>query len=510
MLPLVELTAAEIAGVVGAVPGGAANVQDIYPLAPLQEGMLFHHLLGGEGDPYLTRTSYRFASRARLDAYVGALQSVIARHDILRTAIVWEGLPEPVQVVLRRAPLAVEEVAVDPAAGDVMDQLAARFSPRRYRLDLRQAPLLHAFIAREPAGDAWSMVLLKHHMLGDQTASELMHREVEAYLLGTAAELPASQPFRNFIAQARLGISRDEHEAFFRELLGDVDEPTAPFGLVNVQGDGSGTRQAHEAIDASLAERLRARARALGVTTASVCHVAWARVLARVSGRNDVVFGTLLFGRMAQGGEGAASALGMFMNTLPVRIAVDERGVHESVEQAHLLLAQLLRHEHAPLALAQRCSAVPASTPLFSSLLNYRHGARRSDAAADDAWTGIVVEHGGEERTNYPVGISVNDHDDELSLSVKSDASIDPDRLVRVHANGAGRVGRRAGAQPDALAAKHRRAARRGAPRTAGGVERDGPPVRGGCVRARSVRGAGGGEARSNCGRARRRAAELR
>ena len=430
MLPLVELTAAEIAGVVGAVPGGAANVQDIYPLAPLQEGMLFHHLLGGEGDPYLGRSEYQFASRERLDAYVGALQSVIARHDILRTAIVWEGLPEPVQVVLRRAPLAVEEVAVDPAAGDVTKQLAARFNPRHYRLNLREAPLMRAFIAREPVGDGWSMVMLKHHMLGDHTAMELMHREVTAYLLGTAAELPAPQPFRNFVAQARLGISPEEHASFFRELLGDVDEPTAPFGLVNVQADGSGTRQAYEAIDASLAERLRACARAAGVSTASVCHVAWARVLSRVSGRNDVVFGTVLFGRM-QGAENGANALGMFMNTLPVRIAVDERGVHESVKQAHLLLAQLLRHEHAPLALAQRCSAMPVSTPLFSSLLNYRHGAPKNKAdegAADDAWRGIMAK-GGQERTNYPVGISVNDHGDELSLSVKSDASIDPDRL---------------------------------------------------------------------------------
>ena len=288
---------------------------------------------------------------------------------------------------------------------------------------------MRAFVAREPGGGGWSMVLLKHHLLGDHTASELMQREVEAYLLGTADALPAPQPFRNFIAQARLGITPAEHEEFFRELLGDVEEPTAPFGLVDVQGDGSGTRQAYEVIDASLAEGLRATARAAGVSTASVCHVAWARVLARVSGRNDVVFGTLLFGRM-QGGEGAERALGMFMNTLPVRINVGERSVRESVEQTHLLLAQMLRHEHAPLALAQRCSAVPASTPLFSSLLNYRHGAPKSASAADEAWSGIQVQ-GGEERTNYPVGISVNDHGDELSLSVKSDASVDPNRLIR-------------------------------------------------------------------------------
>ncbi len=427
MLPLVQLGAAEIAGIVAAVPGGAANVQDVYPLAPLQEGILFHHMLGGEGDPYLGRSTYRFESRERLDAYLAALEAIIARHDVLRTAVAWEGLPEPVQVVLRRAPLTVEELTVDPSAGDVADQLAARFNPRHFRLDVRHAPMMRAYVARDGEGDAWSMVLLKHHLLGDHTAMELMQREIEAHLLGRADELPPPVPFRNFIAQARLGVSREEHEQFFRDMLADVDEPTAPFGLVNVQGDGSGTRRTYQPIDAALAERLRNAARSIGVSTASICHVAWARVLAAVSGRDDVVFGSVLLGRM-QGGEGADRALGMFMNTLPVRLRIGERGVAESIEEAHLLLAELLRHEHAPLALAQRCSSVPASIPLFSSLLNYRHGKPRKKQGGDEAWKGIAAR-GGEERTNYPVTISVNDHGDELSLSAQTDASVDPDRL---------------------------------------------------------------------------------
>src|SRR6185295_16777440 len=118
--------------------------------------------------------------------------------------------------------------------------------------------------------------------------------------------------------------------AYFRKLLGDVEEPTAPLGLMEVRGDGTGIGEGRKRVEEGLARRIRERARKLGVSAASVFHVAWAQVVGRLSGREDVVFGTVLFGRM-QGGAGSDRVMGLFINTLPVRIQVGEEGAEASI-----------------------------------------------------------------------------------------------------------------------------------------------------------------------------------
>ncbi|HEU0298389.1 MAG TPA: amino acid adenylation domain-containing protein, partial [Longimicrobium sp.] len=428
MLPLVDLSQAEIDGIVAGVEGGARNLQDVYPLAPLQEGILFHHLKAVEGDPYLVATLSGFDTRERLDAYVAALQAVVDRHDILRTAVTWDGLREPVQVVWREARLPVEVVELDPAEGDVGRQLYARFTPRRHRIDVRRAPLVRLFAARDAERDRWLLLQLEHHLVSDHTTQDVLQEEIRAHLSGRADQLPAPMPFRNYVAQARLGVSRQEHEAYFRARLADVDEPTAPFGLLDVWGDGSGTAEARMPVDAGLSARLRAQARRLGVSAASVFHVAWAQVLGRASGREDVVFGTVLFGRM-HGGDGSDRVMGPFINTLPVRVPLASSGVEEGVRGMHRQLTGLLRHEHASLALAQRCSGVAAPAPLFTSFLNFRHSqAAAVPADAARARTGIRRLHG-EARSNYPVTLSVDDRGDGFALMAQVPASVGPERV---------------------------------------------------------------------------------
>ncbi|EPE2787741.1 amino acid adenylation domain-containing protein [Serratia marcescens] len=422
MLPLATLSQPEIDAVVAQVPGGVANVQDIYALSPLQEGILFHHLLAERGDPYQLSAVLRFDSRARLDAWLAAMQQVIDRHDILRTAFITQGVSSPVQVVWRKAQLSLRELRLNPAEGEIGSRLTALFDPRRVRPDLTRAPLL-SFVAAQGEEGSWCVLQQWHHLIGDHSTLAVMQEEINLILAGRGDELAKAPPFRNAVAQARLGVSKAEHERFFRTMLADISEPVLPFGLSDVHGEGRDISTAHLALPPALNQQLRRQARRLGVSLASLCHLAWAQVLARATGRDEVVFGTVLLGRM-QAGDGAERALGLFINTLPLRLDVNEVGAESAVLQAHIRLSGLLAHEHAPLALAQRCSGVAAGTPLFSALLNYRHNSGEDTALP----TGVTLLDS-QERTNYPFVLSVEDGGDSLGLTAQVRQPIEAQRV---------------------------------------------------------------------------------
>ncbi|WP_258042330.1 condensation domain-containing protein, partial [Pseudomonas avellanae] len=170
---------------------------------PLQEGILYHHLTAEQGDPYVLQAVFGLADKGRLDAFSNALQSVIERHDILRTSLYWEGLDEPVQVVWRRAQLGLEQFESDDSSVDVMTQLQERFDARQHRMDIRQAPLMRIAYAQEPATQRWVALLLFHHLVMDHTALEVVSQEMECYLLGEIQKLNEPVPYRNYVAQAR-------------------------------------------------------------------------------------------------------------------------------------------------------------------------------------------------------------------------------------------------------------------------------------------------------------------
>ncbi|KAG0209210.1 hypothetical protein BGX28_010432, partial [Mortierella sp. GBA30] len=419
------------------IPGGLSNIQDIYALSPLQESILLRHLVSTEGDPYLLTSTVAFESRALLDCYLVAFQTVMDRHDILRTSFLWENLSTTAQVVHRSAPLPIEDLVLDPADGDIREQLDRRFNPKQYRINLCQAPLLRFIIARG-ADNRWILVQLIHRLIADYETVEDIHIEVKALLDGQGSSLPKPLSFRNHLAQIRQSSSLDSDEMFFRGMLREVDEPTLPFGLSKADNSFE-VEQSHQILPHNLNERLRSQAQRQHVSLATLCHVAWAQVIARTSGQPRVVFGTVLSGRL-QVADCPRQALGPSMNILPFRCDIDKRSALKCVQDTHSRLTALLEHQHASLALAQRCCSMPAGIPLFSGLLNYRHSTSPSDTIRGTSNAKVFIrerwsEHSGhkilniKEHTGYPFSLSVDDFGTGLALTAQVMHPIDPARV---------------------------------------------------------------------------------
>jgi hypothetical protein len=230
--------------------------------------------------------------------------------------------------------------------------------------------------------------------VSDNTSQEIIFKEIACHLAGCGETLPTSSPYRDHVAYALACSRANDPEEFFRGRLAQIDESTAPFGLVDVHGDGSGIAEASQAVDLELSRKIRLQARRLSVSAATLFHAAWGLVIAHTSGRTDVVFGSVLMGRLHEG-VGAHRTLGMFINTLPLRLQLKNVTAKQLVEQAQHELVALLKHEQASLAVARRCSGIPGSAPLFSALLNYRHGLPRTTGRK---WRELMCCRGGMER----------------------------------------------------------------------------------------------------------------
>lgn len=423
MLFLANLDQPQIDALVRAVPGGVKNIQDVYPLSPLQEGMLFHHLLDQDRDTYVLSTLFELRSSVHREALIDALQKVIDRHDVLRTALMWEDVPKPVQIVHRHAKLPVETCMLDTGV-DPLEQLKERMRPGRQAIDLRRAPLARLVIATDPRREIEYAVLHVHHVVCDHQSLRNLVDEALIYTAGRERELPAPAQFKNYVAQ--IPTNAREEEAFFRSKLGEVDEPTAPFGLLGVHGSVGDMGEDVYKLNPDLAGKVRLQARRYGVSSARLFHAAWALLLAHTCARDDVVFGTVVLAG-TQRGTRSQRMLGMSVNTLPLRLRLRALTAQQLVEQTHQELLELLNYEATPLTVSQRCSAIADTAPLFTSLLNYRHS---SFPAADEPTADIRVLARRDAWTNYPVTMTVDDQGTGFVLTAQTDLRIDPQRIV--------------------------------------------------------------------------------
>lgn len=219
-------------------------------------------------------------------------------------------------------------------------------------------------------------------------------------------------------------VPRHDAEVFFQEKLADVDEPTTPFEVLDVRAQGS-QNEFSDVLEMDLAHRLHTQARLLGLSTSTLFHAAWSLVVARTSGRDDIVFGSVLPAG-THSSAGPPHLPNTFINTLPLRLKLCDVTPRDLVEKTQRELLGLRAHENASIALVQRCSGLPESTPLFSAALQYR-SSFPTNAGYHGVTSPLVIA--GQQRANWPIVLSVDDLSEECVITAYTDQRIDAKRV---------------------------------------------------------------------------------
>ncbi len=402
--PLLRIGQAELDRLLASAGG---RVEDAYPLTPLQQGILFHSLESPDPATYLGQFTFHLAGGLDAPALRRAWQAVVDRHPVLRTALVRRPGGEDVQVVLRGvpAPFAEHDWRGLPA-GEHPRLLDAFLAADRARgLDPASAPVMRVALLRTGDRD-WRLVWSHHHVLLDGWSVPLVMGEVfAAYAAlrgGREPQLPPARPFREYVEW--LG-ARDAGaaEAFWRGELRGIGAPT-PLGIEREAGGERGPQDARElALPAGATDALRALARAHRLTLNTLVQGAWAVLLSRYSGEEDVLFGATTSGRGAELPE-MEGRVGLFINTLPVRVRVrPDAPLLEWLGELQERQAAARAVEHAPLPDVQRWSELPRGTPLFEHILVFE-SYPASSAATDGAGLALLGSRVAE-RSNYPFAL---------------------------------------------------------------------------------------------------------
>jgi amino acid adenylation domain-containing protein len=422
---------------------GMSGIKDAYPLTPMQQGILFHSRLAatpaGAAELYVAQFNCTLHGALDPAAFRGAWQRVIDRHAVLRTSFHWAGLDRPLQAVRRHlaAPLDVLDWR-HLAAGERAAALAGLLrADRRRGFDTRQAPLLRITLLRLAEAEH-QMVFSFHHLLLDGWSMPLLFGELlhlyEALHAGEEPELPPARPFRDYVewlwrADA---ATAEETAAFWRRELAGFTAPTPlplearPAGAPGLPGAAGPayTRRFH-LLTAEETGALQRLARRGHLTLGTLVQGAWALLLARHAGAGDILFGTTSSGRPAEL-AGAEEMVGLFIATLPVRVAVDAAApLFPWLAELQQRLARLRELEHSPLSEIQRWSEVRGA--LFDSLVIFENypadlglGAPPEDGSPRSLQAGGLQAL---QNTNYPLNLVAALHGDSLFLRLAFDAA---------------------------------------------------------------------------------------
>ncbi|WP_240528921.1 non-ribosomal peptide synthetase, partial [Streptomyces humi] len=390
------------------------EIEDVHPLTAVQQGMLFHTHLAAEPGMYWAQNGLLLEGELDLDALREAWELVFSRHEVLRTKVVWEGLPEPVAVVSRSVPLPLRLLDLAHLDGEAQRHAVAEHLEADWErgADFSGPTLVRIAVIRL-ADDRHQMVWSHHHLLLDGWSVPLVLSEVldayRALRAGGRPELPARAPFRDFVAWVN-GQDGEQARAYWRERLAGVTEATA-LGVERATGR-QGRDEHRVPLSAPVAEsRLAEFARRHRMTLNTVVQGAWSLVMALYAGTDDVVFGATSSGRGGQV-DGMDDMVGLLINTTPVRVRVDrDLPVTEWLAGLQDEQVRARQYEHTPLVTITEASQLPPGEALFSTVFAFENypdqalveGGGQARYAADEALR--AGANYGRDQSNYPLGV---------------------------------------------------------------------------------------------------------
>ena len=397
-------------------PRTAENVEEVFELSPMQEGMLFHVLYEPSAGMYFQQIAAPIKG-IDIEAFDRAWQILVDRQPVLRTSFHWQDLAQPVQVVRRQVVFTVEHLDWQGMAPLEQKHRLAEFmqQDRERGFDLEKPPLLRVTLIQTSPEDFY-FVRSHHHILMDGWSGSILFRQLfKIYnTLRRRREhgLPESRPYRSYIDWLKrqdLG----EAETYWRSHLGGFSSPTP------LPEDHSGHRSMirggdqfdhryvylSEEVTAALDKLVRSHR----LTHNTLLQGAWAVLLGRYSGREDVCFGTVVSGRPADL-DGVEEIVGLFMNTLPVRLGVaDDEKLIPWLKKLLTQQIEMRSYEYSPLVKVQGWSEVKRGQPLFESIVVFENFAAEKSSGeksgGDDEKAASALPMVSKERTNYPLGI---------------------------------------------------------------------------------------------------------
>jgi len=352
------------------------KIEDMYALSPMQEGMLFHSLFAPESNIYFRQLSCTIEGPLNVAAFEQAWQCLIDRHLILRSSFFWEELEKPLQIAHRemKVPLEVHDCRGLTSTEQEKRLETFRQAQQQRGFDLSTPPLMSLALF-QIAENVYQFVWSYHHLLMDGWSRSLLFEEVmalyEAFRRGHAVNLKSPRPFSHYIAWLQ-DQDLEKAEGFWRETLKGFTSPTT-FAPGRVADEVVPEREAYEEQRVRLSEatitEIQGLARRHRLTLNTIVQGAWALLLSRYCGTDDVVFGTSVAGRPTEL-EGVEAMVGVFINTLPVRVQLPAGEMLSSwLQRLQAQQVETRQYEYSPLVQVQGWSEVPRGQALFESLL---------------------------------------------------------------------------------------------------------------------------------------------